>query len=145
MSDGMDISVEEQFRRDIEADRLAAEAREADGAVAEADDEPHVEAEPAPEPAKPAPVIEYQPTPPTMTVRLSEPFTVDGVLVEAIELRAPSLIDVRRVIDGDDTLMDMYATMSGLPVEALDRLKFPDGDRVLGAANLLSPEMQMRS
>lgn len=90
----------------------------------------------------PDPVVEYQTMPPAMTVRLSEPFTVDGTLVEVVDLRAPSLLDVRRVVEGEQTMMQMYSAMTGLPVAALDRLKFQDGDRVIGAANLLAPELR---
>lgn len=91
------------------------------------------------EPAAPA-TIDYFEVSAPVTVRLAYPFTVDGETVSEVSLRPPRYADVEGVISGRLGRTAMIAEMTGLSVDAINALRWPDAERVIGVAMDMAPQ-----
>ncbi|WAJ30618.1 phage tail assembly protein [Antarcticirhabdus aurantiaca] len=81
---------------------------------------------------------------PTKTVALTFPFTLAGQTIETVALFPPQFADVKAVSDNEITELDMYARMAGLPVAALEAMRWPDIDAVTKAARRIAPTIERR-
>lgn len=90
-------------------------------------------------PAAPA-TIEYADVTAPVTVRLAYPFVIDDTLVREVSLRPPRYGDVEGVLAGRIERSAMIAEMSGLSVDAINALRWPDAERVVGVAMDMAPQ-----
>lgn len=100
---------------------------------------PEVAAAATAEPAAPA-QIGYADVTAPVTVRLAYPFAVDGNVVREVSLRPPRYGDVESVISGRLGRTAMIAEMSGLSMDAINALRWPDAERVVGVAMDMAPQ-----
>lgn len=91
-------------------------------------------------PADPEPVVKYMPVVAPVTVRLQYPFKVDDHAIRQITLHPPRFSDVQAVTGGKLERTAMIAEMAGLPVAAINSLRWPDAERVVGIAMDMAPE-----
>lgn len=92
--------------------------------------------------AVPAPVVVYGSAVPQISVRLQFPFTIDGLAVEAFNFGPPTVADVDGVVSGLISETEMHARMAGLPVAAMQALRWDDAERVISIARVLAPEIR---
>lgn len=83
---------------------------------------------------------EYDMVPPVVTIRLQFPFSVDGHKIRQVSLRPPRFCDVQKVAAGKLERTAMIAEMAGLKVDAINALRWPDAERVVGTAMDMAPE-----
>lgn len=97
--------------------------------------------DPAPEKV-PASAAVYAAAEPSATVRLAFPFTLDGTDVSSIAFRPPVYADVIAVNEGKMTEMQLHSLMTGVPLDALQSLRWPDLEMVTVIARHLAPSFQ---
>lgn len=90
-------------------------------------------------PAAPA-TIEYADVAAPVVVRLAYPFVIDDTLVREVSLRPPRYGDVEGVLAGRIERSAMIAEMTGLSVDAINALRWPDAERVVGVAMDMAPQ-----
>ena len=94
----------------------------------------------APPELEPDPVADYETVAPSITVPLSHPFTIEGQPITEVSIRPPSYGLVERATKGKTTRIEVYSAMTGLSPAALRAMRWPDAERVFGAATDLIPE-----
>jgi hypothetical protein len=84
--------------------------------------------------------IEYVDVAAPVTVTLSYPFEIDGAAVREVSLRPPRYGDVESVLAGRMERSAMISEMSGMSVDAINALRWPDAERIVGIAMDMSPQ-----
>ncbi len=88
------------------------------------------------------PSVVYDDLAAPVVIRLAYPLTVEGVRLHEIGLRPPTFRDVRSVVDGGMSQLEMHANMAGISVGTLCALRWPDMENVAAAARHLAPELE---
>jgi hypothetical protein len=96
--------------------------------------------DPAPEPE--VPNATYRDSEPSASVKLAFPFEVDGTTVERIDFRPPAFADVQAVLDGKMAELEMHARMTGVSVQALRAMRWPDIEMITVIARHIAPAVK---
>lgn len=98
----------------------------------------------APAPSEPTPpvfaeaIYDYEPGP--VTVRLRYPFRIGERHFGQVDVEEPRFDHMQAHLEGKISRIELFATMTGLSVEALGALRWTDAKHVLGICNDLAPE-----